>query len=61
MTLIGNTHSSQFIEWQHLGITRLKHGKCAPNAFKKLLENQTTTDFIYLTSSNFVTITHINY
>ena len=28
---------------------------------KKLPENQKTTDFIYLTSSNFATISHINY
>ena len=28
--------------------------------FEKLAENQTTTDFIYLTSSNVVTISHIN-
>ena len=59
MTLIGYAHSSLFME--HLGITTLKHAKCAPNAFKKLPENQITTDFIYLTFSNFMTISHINY
>ena len=59
--LIGHTHSSQFIEWQNLGITTLKYATCAPNVFKKLPENHITTDFIYLTSSNFVTISHINY
>ena len=61
MTLIGHAHSSQFMEWQNLGITTPKHAKCAPNVFKKLPENQITTDFIYLTSLNFVTISHINY
>ena len=61
MTLIGHAISSQFMEWQNLGITTLRHAKSAPNAFKKLPENQITTDFIYLTSSNFVTVSHINY
>ena len=60
MTLVGHTHSSQFMEWQNLGITTLKHAKCAPNVFKKLPVNR-TTDFIYLTSSNFVTASHIKY
>ena len=46
---------------QNLGITTLKHATCAPNIFLKLPENQITTNFIYLTSSNFVTISHINY
>ena len=61
MTLIGRAHSSQFIEWKNLGITTFKHAKCVPNVFKKLHEYWVTTDFIYLTSSNFVTISHINY
>ena len=61
MTLIGHVHSSQFMEWQNLSIATLKHAKFAPNIFKKLPENRTTTDFIYLTSSNFVTMSHINY
>ena len=61
MMLINHTHSSQFMERQNLGIKTLKHATCTPNIFKKLLENQITTDFIYLTSSNFVTISHINY
>ena len=61
MVLIGHAHSSQFMEWQNLGITTLKHATCAPNAFSKLSESQITTDFIYLTSSNFVKISHINY
>ena len=56
MTLIGHAHSSQFMEWQNLGITTLKHAKCAPNVFKKLPENRITTDSIYLTSSQFVTV-----
>ena len=59
--LIGHAHSSQFMEWQNLGIATLKHAICAPNVFFKLPENQTTTNFIYITSSNFVTIPHINY
>ena len=61
MTLIGHALSSQFMEWQNLGITTLKHAKCASNVFKKLPEDQITTDFIYLTSSNVVTMYHINY
>ena len=59
--LIGHAHTSQFTEWQNLGITTPKHTTCALNVFLKLLENQITTNFIYLTSSNFVTISHINY
>ena len=61
MTLIGHAQSSQFMEWQNLGITTLRHAKFAPNVFEKLPENQITTDFIYLTFSNFVAISHINY
>ena len=61
MTLIGHVHSSQFMEWQNLGITTLKHAKYTPNDFKKLPEIRITTDFIDLTSSNFVTISHMNY
>ena len=61
MMLIGHVHSSQFMEWQNLDITTLKHAKYTPNVFKKMPENPITTDFIYLTSSNFVTISHINY
>ena len=61
MKLIGYAHSSQFMECQNLGMTTLKHVICAPNGFKKLPEIQIITDFIYLTSSNFVTISHINY
>ena len=49
------------MERQNLGITTLKHATCAPNVFKKLPENQITTDFICPTSSNFVTTSHINY
>ena len=54
MTLIGHAHSFQFPERKNLCITTLKHAKCVPNIFKKLPENQITTGFIYLTSSNFV-------
>ena len=59
--LIGLTHSPQFMKWKNLGITTLKHATCATNVYLKLLENQITTNFIYLTSSNFVTISHVNY
>ena len=61
MTLIGHAHSSQFMEWQNIGITTLKRAKYTPNFFKKLPENQITADLIYLTASNFVTISYINY
>ena len=61
MTLIDHVHSSEFMEQQNLGITTLKHAKCAPNVFKKLPKNRITTNVIYITSSNFVTISHINY
>ena len=61
MVLIGHAHSSQFMEWQNLGITTLKHATCAPNAFSKLPESQITPDFVYLASSNFVTISYISY
>ena len=58
--LTGHTYSSQFMKWQNLGITTLKPATCAPNVCLKLPENQITTNFIYLTSSNFVTISRIN-
>ena len=61
MRLTVPVRSSQFMEWHNSGITTLKHAICAPNIFKKLQENQITTNFIYLTSWNFVTISHINY
>ena len=35
MTLIGYTHSSQFMEGQNSGITTLKHATCAPNTSGK--------------------------
>ena len=59
--LTGHAHSFQFMEWSNLGITTLKHAKCALNGFKKLAESQITTDFLYLTYSNFMTISHINH
>ena len=37
----------------------MKHGTCAPSIFKKFPENQLSTDFIDLTSLNFVKISHI--
>ena len=43
------------------GIAPLKPAICAPNVFKKLPENQITTNFIYLTSSNYEAVSHINY
>ena len=61
MMSVGHTYSSQFMEWQNLGIVTLKHATCAPYVFKKLSENQITTDFIYLISSNFVTMSRVNY
>ena len=61
MTLVGHAYSSQFMEQQNLGIATLKHAKCAPNVLRKLPENRITANYIYLTSSNFVTISHINY
>ena len=61
MRLIGPAHTYQFMEKPNSGITTLKHAICAPNVIQKLPENQITTNFIYLTSSNFVTISHINY
>ena len=60
MRLIGPINSYQFMEWHNSAITTLKHAVLASNIFKNLLENQITTNFIYLTSSNFVTISHIN-
>ena len=59
MMLIRHTHSSQFVEWQNLHITTLKHHKCAPIVFKKLPENQITTNFTYLTSPKFATLSHL--
>ena len=61
MILIGHTQSSQFMEWQHLGVRTHAHAPCAPNVFKILPENQITTDFTCSTSSNFVAISGINY
>ena len=61
MTLIGHAHFSQFMEWQNLGLKILEHAIYAPNVFLKLWENQIPTNFIYLISSNFVAISHINY
>ena len=61
MTWLGHAHSSQFMEWQNLGITILKHATCTQMFFFKSPESQITTDIIYLISSNFVIISHINY
>ena len=58
---MGYAHSSQLMEWQNLEITTLKYAKYVPKVFRKLPEHQITTDFLYLTYSNFVTIFHINY
>ena len=30
MTSFGHDHFSQFMEWQNLGITTLKHATCEP-------------------------------
>ena len=59
--LISPAHSSQFMEYHNSGITTLKHAICAQNFYQNLPKNQRTTNFIYLTSSNFVTISQINY
>ena len=61
VTLIDYAHSSQFMSWQNLGITTLNYATCASNGFLKFPENQRTFDLICLTSSNFVTISHISY
>ena len=61
MTLIGHARFSQFMKWHNLGIATLKHALCSPNFVSKLPENQITTNSIYLTSPDFVTISHINY
>ena len=61
MRLIVPARSFQFMERHNLGITTLKHAIYAPSVFQKFPENQITNNFIYLTSSNFVTISHINY
>ena len=61
MMLIGHAHFSQFMEQQNLGMATLKHAKFAPNIFKKLPENRITANYIYLTFSNFVIISDINY
>ena len=59
--LIGHAHSSPFMEWKNLGIATIKHAARAPNVFWNLLEDQKAANFIYITSSNFVTISHTNY
>ena len=61
MRLIGPAHFSQFKERHNSGIAALKNAICALNVFQNLSENQITTNFIYLASSTFVTISHINY
>ena len=61
MRLIDPAHSSQFMGRHNSGIATVKNAICAPTAFSKLPENQITTNFIDLTSSNFVTISHINF
>ena len=49
------------MEWHNSSIITLKHAIYGPNVYKKLSENQVTTNFIYLISTSFVTISHINY
>ena len=58
---IGPADSSQLMEWDHLGITKRKHAICAPIVFWNLLQNEITTNFIDLTSSIFVAVSHITY
>ena len=45
MTLIDRAHSSQFMEWQNVGMTTLKHAKCAPKVFKKITEKSSNYQF----------------
>ena len=59
MGLIGPIHSSQFMKQHNSGITTPKHAICAQTVFSKFPENQITNNFIHLTSSNFVRISHI--
>ena len=59
--LIGHSHLSQFMEKHNLGVKTLYPDLSAQNTFLKLPENQITTNLIFLTSSNFVTISHINH
>ena len=61
MMLIGHSHLSQFMEKHNLGVKTLYPDLSAQNTFLKLPENQITTNLIFLTSSNFVTISHINH
>ena len=61
IALIWPALSSKFMEWNNLGIKTFKHAICAPNVLQKLSENQITTNFIDLTASNFVKISHIIY
>ena len=61
MRLISLTHSSKIMEWHNSSIITLTHAIYGPNVYKKLSENQVTTNFIYLISTSFVTISHINY
>ena len=51
ITLVGQTHSSQFMEWVNLGITALKHATCSPNAFLNIFRIPNNYQF-YL--SNFL-------
>ena len=61
MMLANPTHSSQFIEWDKLGITTFSMLYVPRIFFFKLPKNQITTNFIYLTSSDLMTISQINY
>ena len=61
MTLIGHAHFYQFMEWLNLGLKTIKHAIYAPNGFLKWSKNQIPANFIYLSSSYFVTISYINY
>ena len=61
MILIGRTHSSQFMEWQNLCITKLQHATCAPNVFKTIAGKSNDYRFYLPNFLKFVIISHINY
>ena len=61
MTLIGRAHFSQFMEWQNLGIKHLSMLYVPQTFIKNCRKTKYLTNFIDLTYSNFLTISHINY
>ena len=61
MRWIDLARSFQYMEWHNSGIPTLKHTICVPNVFLKIAVKPNNYQF-YLppTSSNFVTVSHIN-